>query len=118
MLNGEVEAHTLAFMTEEIEDTEYAAAGRDRREHLLVDYSKTDYFSAGIQRKGPDLQGVSGGAIWRLSGSSEATYEKPVLSAFAVRWRQAEPKCVIGTRALEWAKHAARNGEAFSCASS
>jgi hypothetical protein len=110
MLNREVEAHTIAFMTEEVSDAEYEASGRQRREHLLVDYSKDNFYLGGIKKRGPDLQGVSGGAIWRLSGSSDATYGKPVLAAFAIRWRQAEPKCVIGTRALEWAKHA---GAAF-----
>ena len=107
MLSGEVEAHTIAFMTKEVSHAEYETARRDRREHLLVGYSKDDFYSGGAKRRGPDLQGVSGGAIWRLSGSSDAIYDKPVLAAFATRWRQAEPKCVVGTRALEWAKHAA-----------
>jgi hypothetical protein len=108
IMNGEVEAHTLAFLTEEVADEEYLAAGRDRGEHLLVQYSKADFYSAGVKKVGPDLQGVSGGAIWRLSGNEHASYDKPVLAAFVGRWRQAEPKCVIATRAVEWVKHAAR----------
>lgn len=106
--NSEVEARTLAFMTEEVNDAEYSEAKRDRRTHLLVDYAKDNFFLEGVKKEGPDLQGVSGGAVWRLSGTSDVTYGKPLLAAFAIRWRQEEPKCVIGTRALEWAKHAAR----------
>lgn len=107
LLNDEFEARPFSFITEEMSDEEYGAAGRRREEHLLVAFEKEGVFYRGKQKTGPDLQGVSGGAIWRLSGSPGVDTARPVLSAIVIRWRQRDPKCVVGTRASVWARHTA-----------
>jgi hypothetical protein len=90
-------AQTLAFITEERPSTEYGAVGRDRAGSVFVSYSKGNFFRYGEKRDGPDLQGVSGGAIWRLGGPA-CSPQRPLLTAIATTWRRREPLGVVGTR--------------------
>lgn len=100
--NGEFEASTLPFLTSELSDAAYAAAAKNREHHLMVNYSKDEVYREGERVTGSDLAGMSGGAIWRLSGTSDVRIGSPVLSAITVSWRRADPRAVVGTRITKW----------------
>lgn len=86
------------FITEELDPESYWRAGADRRENLLVTFDKRDVFRDGRRLTAPDLYGVSGGAIWRLTGSG-ASLNEPLLHSIGTKWqRRAKPPRIMGTR--------------------
>lgn len=56
---------------------------------------------------GPDLPGVSGGAVWRLSGPG-CSMQRPLLSGIVTTWRNAPPGGVVATRMRTWLNEVAR----------
>jgi hypothetical protein len=103
----EYAAKPFSFMTDEATGSEYAAVGLPADQNVLVAFDKNDVFRAGLQVDGPDLFGVSGGAIWRLSGPF-ASSQHPRLAGIATTWRRSDPKVVIGTRIHVWIQAAAK----------
>lgn len=102
----ELDAETLSFLTDEVTPEEYGALGRDRTTSIVVDYDKEDFYRYGEKLTGPDLHGVSGGAIWRLHGPA-CHPQRPLLTGFATTWRKAPPRAVVGTRVHVWLRHVA-----------
>jgi hypothetical protein len=105
----EFEVKPLKFLTNEVSHDVYETVGRDRNSHLLVDFDKDDFYNGFEKRLGPDLFGVSGGVIWRLTGSANVQPQAPVLTAIVTSWRRSEPRSVIGTRMPLWLQHASAN---------
>lgn len=102
-------AKPLHFVTEELGTSAYSYLRRSRNDYLLVDYSKTNFFSGLHKQTGPDLYGVSGGSIWRLSGSIHVQPQRPVLTGVVTAWRLKTPQCVIASRIRLWLEHASAN---------
>lgn len=109
LTGDELEVKPLQFLTDEAAGDVYEAVGTDRIDHVIVDFDKDDFYSGFEKRFGPDLFGVSGGVIWRLTGSPEVQPQSPLLTAIVTSWRRAEPRSVIGTRMHLWLQHASSN---------
>jgi hypothetical protein len=105
--SDEYVAKPFSFLTDEANDREYAAIDLPTDQNILVAFDKDDVFRAGSRVDGPDLFGVSGGAIWRLSGPL-ASSQNPRLAGVATTWRRSKPKVVIGTRIHVWIHAAAK----------
>lgn len=102
-LGRELNGHLLAFLTHQTPSEGYASAGRDPALSILVQYDKRAIGRGDLPITGPDLYGVSGGAVWRLSGG-RASVERPVLAGIAIEWRhRTVPKAIIATRMAVWA---------------
>ena len=91
------EARPFAYITEEMSASEYRELALGRVQNLFVAFDKADTYRLGDKVQGPDLFGVSGGALWRLSGGA-ATMQSPKLAGIIISWRTAEPKGIIATR--------------------
>lgn len=101
-------AKPFTFLTEELTAAEYVAADVDRSQNLFLDYEKHATFRDGKGVTGPDLQGVSGGAVWRLGGRG-ASPNQPLLTGTVISWRaQSEPYRIIATRLGVWLRQIAR----------
>lgn len=109
LTDDEFEVKPLNFLTDEASVTTYEIVGRDRNTHVIVDFDKDDFYSGFEKRIGPDLFGVSGGVIWRLSGSANVQPQAPLLAGIVTSWRRNEPGSVIGTRMHLWVQHASSN---------
>jgi hypothetical protein len=96
--DGELAARPMTFVAQALSQDEYRAVGREPSEALLLGYSKHDAHSLEGPIVGPDLPGLSGGAIWHVPGLLLPERGRPVLAGLAIRWRIADPKCIIATR--------------------
>jgi len=109
LLSNGLDAHNFNLLTTERSPEQYGQAGLDRHLNLFVGYDKDELYYSEKRSVGPDLDGVSGGAIWRLEGDNSVSYAHPKLSAIATAWRrQSEPHGVIGTWTILWLQLAAR----------
>lgn len=104
---SELTAATLSFVTDEVTLADYAECGRDRETTVIVDYDKDDFYRHDVKLTGPDLHGVSGGAIWRLEGPA-CDLQRPLLTGIATTWRRKSPKAVVGTRIHVWLRAIAK----------
>lgn len=95
--DGEFAALPFSFVTEEKPVESYEAIDLDRKQNLFVSFEKGDTFRDGDRVTGPDLFGVSGGALWRLSGG-KASLQEPKLAGVVVSWRRDSPTGIIATR--------------------
>ena len=105
-VENEFAVKDFGFITDELDEESYAKASVDRDHNILVEFDREDVFRRGQQVLGPDLQGVSGGALWALDGRS-ASPQRPLLAGIVTTWRRAAPKGIIATRIAEWARIAA-----------
>lgn len=99
------EVKDFGFITDERTSDDYTPANLDRSQHIFVDYDKSDVFRAGERVSGPDLQGVSGGALWHVWGEPGVSPRRPLLAGIVTTWRKGNPKGVIATRTRLWAAH-------------
>lgn len=99
--DGQWDLNPFLFLTVELSDHGYGQVGRDRESAVVVEFNKSAVFKRGQKIQGPNLHGVSGGALWRISGLG-ASADRPVLSAIVTTWRKAQPPSVIGARLFEW----------------
>jgi hypothetical protein len=95
----EYAAKTFPFITSECGDAEYAGAALDRANSLLLRYRKDDTFVGQVKQEGPDLFGVSGGPVFRISGEPNVRIFEPPVAAFAIAWRRGDPLGLLTTRA-------------------
>lgn len=117
LFDGEFRAHSYSALASEWSADAYRDVQLDRRRNIFLRYDKSDMYRDATPVVGPDLPGISGGAIWRLSGPNASLHE-PLLSAVVISWRRsANPRGVVGTRIFEWIKLAAGTfPEAFTAA--
>lgn len=102
-------AKAFTFVTNEMDAADYSAAMVDSQQNLFLDYEKHAIFRDGSKVVGPDLHGVSGGAVWRLSGPG-ATLDAPLLSGIVISWRGAQaPLGIIATRLVVWLRRIAES---------
>lgn len=98
------QAHLDVFSTIESSETHYEHFGRTREHHLLVDYSD-QVLIGGNWRKTPSLRGVSGGGIFRASGTiapGQVSIGYVKLSAILIEHRKPKARglepVAVGTR--------------------
>jgi hypothetical protein len=117
LLDEEFKANSYSALASEWSDDGYSAAQLDRHRNIFLRYDKNDMYRDMQRVIGPDLPGVSGGAIWRIDGPN-ATPQEPLLSAVVISWRKTvNPLGLVGTRISEWIKLAAGTfPEAFAAA--
>lgn len=96
------EVKDFGFITDERSLEDYAAVARDRQQHIFVDFNKSDVYRAGQRVDGPDLQGVSGGALWHVCGAAGVSPRRPLLAGIVTTWRKGSPNGVIATRISLW----------------
>ncbi|WP_396215491.1 hypothetical protein [Gemmatimonas sp.] len=94
----EYAAKTFPFITSECGDADYASAALDRTSSLFLRYRKDDTFVRQVRQEGPDLFGVSGGPVFRISGEPNARIFEPPIAAFAIAWRKGNPLGLVTTR--------------------
>lgn len=100
----------FGFVTEEASAAEYAAAEIDTKQNLFVHFDVSDTYRRGLKITGPNLHGVSGGAVWQLRGAA-ASLDNPKLAAIVISWRQASPKGIIGVRSAALVRGLVQNFE-------
>lgn len=105
-VENEFAAKDFGFISDELDEESYANAAVDRDQNIFVEFDREDIFRRGQQVLGPDLQGVSGGAVWALDGQS-ASPQRPLLAGIVISWRRASPRGIIATRIAEWVRIAA-----------
>jgi hypothetical protein len=98
MNESEYGAKPFSFITEELLSQDYNLAGLERIQNLMVAFDKADVFRGQEKVGGPDLFGVSGGGIWRLTGLG-TSLARPKLAGLVISWNRGDPKAIIGTRA-------------------
>lgn len=96
--DGELRAVPMTFIARSLVPSEYRTTRRNPAESLLLEYDKDDSFSLKGRSVGPDLPGLSGGAVWHYPHLLSGQRGRPLLAAIAIRWRTTEPKCIISTR--------------------
>ena len=102
------EVKDFGFITDERSLNDYAAVARDRQKHIFVDFDKSDVYRAGERVDGPNLEGVSGGALWHVRGEVGVSPQQPLLAGIVTTWRKRDPKGVSATRIRLWAVEVAR----------
>ena len=109
LLGDTLKAGIYPLLTTEHRMSEYGEITLNRNQNLFVSYEKAETFYDGWARPGPNLQGMSGGALWRLDGNSTVAYRSPHLGAIALSWRlKSGPKGVVALRMRHWLQLAAR----------
>lgn len=79
-----MEANTFSYLTSEVAAKDYASISLNRERNVLVRCDKADSFRNSKKIVGPNLDGVSGGPLWRMSGGGSATLRMPLLTAIAI----------------------------------
>lgn len=97
--NQEYASKAFPFITSECGDADYVSAALDRTNSLFLHYRKDDTFVRQEKQEGPDLFGVSGGPIFRISGEPNVRIFEPPVAAFAIAWRKGDPLGLVTTRA-------------------
>ena len=108
LVGSEFEARTFPLLTNESSADEYRAIELERAKNLLVHFDKSDTYRSGEKITGPNMPGVSGAPIWRLTGTNGVNPGTPRLAAIAIAWRREPPLGVVGTRIVEWLRLAAQ----------
>lgn len=112
MVENEYAAMSFAFITEELPVETYHECKLQRTHNLLIAFDKNDVFRGEEKIAGPDLFGVSGGAVWRLTGFG-TSLAKPKLAGIVISWMRGEHKAIVATRAHVVARGIVHNLQSF-----
>jgi hypothetical protein len=96
---SEIRAAAFRMAGLECFGTAYQSLSLDPRASLLVGFNKKQMWDARGKVTAPDLNGMSGGGVWRVGPRLLSVDRAPVLSAIVVECRQkATPKHILSTR--------------------
>jgi len=93
--------HAAAFRMAGLEcpETAYQSFSLDPRASLMVGFDKKQMWDANGKVTAPNLNGMSGGGVWRVGRKLLAVERDPLLSAIVIQCRQkTTPKHVLATR--------------------
>lgn len=76
----------------------YVDAGRNPDANLMIGFDRKAVSGAKGRHTSPDLNGVSGGGMWRFGRKLREATHRPLLSAIAIEWHQGKHKYILGTR--------------------
>lgn len=95
----EFTAQAYSLLTHEGDTGLYSALSADSASQLVLPFDKKDVWAMDKQVSAPDLNGISGGGVWRIPIRDSTAVRESRLSAIAVEWhRKGRHKHILCTR--------------------
>jgi hypothetical protein len=98
VLEDRLRSFALPLAGLECDAATYVEVGRNPDANLMIGFDRKTMSGTNGRKASPDLNGVSGGGMWRFGRKLREATRPPLLSAIAIEWHQGKHKYILGTR--------------------